>query len=263
MKRPAFAARVARLQAIDRALADTLDALSFGPPVTHVYNPLRYAAALRTAWLERHATHTGGVLFVGLNPGPWGMAQTGVPFGAVPIVRDWLGLDGAVTPLANPHPKRPVEGLACAREEVSGARLWGLLRATFGTPERLFAEAFLTAWCPLAFMEASGLNRTPDKLPARERAPLAAACDQALAETIAVLAPRRVIGIGAFAEGRSRIAVKLAGCHETPVGGLLHPSPASPAANRDWAGGAAASLRSQGLDWPFPMAPASGIEGEP
>jgi single-strand selective monofunctional uracil DNA glycosylase len=251
MKRPAFAARVARLQRLDRELSARLGALSFGPPVTHVYDPLVYAAELRTAWLERYATRTGGVLFVGMNPGPWGMAQTGVPFGAVPIVRDWLKLEGAVGKPPNEHPARPIEGLACAREEVSGTRLWGLFRATFGDPERFFDAAFVACWCPLAFMEASGLNRTPDRLPAAERGPLAEACDAALVGTLEVLAPRLVIGVGAFAEARCRVAARLAG-GAARVAGLLHPSPASPKANRDWAGAAVATLRGLGLDWPFP-----------
>jgi single-strand selective monofunctional uracil DNA glycosylase len=260
VRRPAFAARVARLQQLDRALSDRLDALRFGLPVTHVYNPLRYAQSLRDAYLERFATRTGAVVFVGMNPGPWGMAQTGVPFGAVPIVRDWLRLEGAVGRPAVEHPARPVEGLACAREEVSGMRLWGLLRVTFGDPERLLDAAFVACWCPLAFMEASGLNRTPDRLPAVERASLFAACDAALAETFEVLAPRLVIGVGAFAEARCRVALSRTQL-TPPVAGLLHPSPASPRANRDWAGEAVATLRRLGLDWPFPEAAVATHQG--
>ena len=127
---------------------------------------------------------------------------------------------------------------------MSGARLWGWARQSFGTPEKFFARFFVANYCPLAFMEESGRNRTPDKLPLFERQPLFDACDRALRDLVAYFAPRLVIGIGAFAEGRARAA--LAGL-ELPVGRMPHPSPASPAANADWAGLAAASLRQLGV----------------
>jgi single-strand selective monofunctional uracil DNA glycosylase len=173
------------------------------------------------------------------------MAQTGVPFGEVAMVRDWLGIEGAVGSPPNPHPKRPVEGFACRRSEVSGRRLWGWARDRFGTPERFFARFFVANYCPLAFLEASGRNRTPDKLPAAERAPLFAACDRALRRTVELLAPRRVVGIGGFAEARARAA--LDGI-DVPIGGILHPSPASPAANLGWSRQAERQLRGLGIE---------------
>jgi len=166
-----------------------------------------------------------------MNPGPWGMAQTGVPFGTVSMVRDWLEIDGRVTRPQREHPKRPVLGFSCNREEISGLRLWGWARAAFGTPRRFFARFFIANYCPLAFLEDSGRNRTPDRLPSKEREPLFAACDRALRRTIEHLEPRFVLGLGRFAEQRSRVA--LAGMNLV-IGGTLHPSPASPAANRGW-----------------------------
>lgn len=229
--------------ATDRLL-DELAPLRFGPPVTHVYNPLIYARALHDQYLARFAAGPKRVVFLGMNPGPWGMAQTGVPFGEVAMVRDWLGLAGEVKKPAHEHPKRPIEGLACRRSEVSGSRLWGAIRDRYGSPEAFFADHFVANYCPLSFMEASGLNRTPDKLPASEREPLYAACDEYLRTLIAILDPAWVVGIGAFAEARA--AKALAGMGRN-IGRVPHPSPASPAANRGWAEAAAAALRSQGL----------------
>jgi single-strand selective monofunctional uracil DNA glycosylase len=240
-----------KLRAILDTLSDRLDTMAFGPPVTHVYNPLRYTTAIVDAWLDRFATGSGRVLFVGMNPGPWGMAQTGIPFGEVDAVRDWMGLDGPVGKPFPEHPKRPIDGLNCTRHEISGQRLWGFFRDTFGSADAFYAKAFVTNWCPLSFMEASGANRTPDKLPAAEREPLFAACDEALAAIIETLAPCLVIGVGGFAEKRARLAVAMTSL-AIPIGAMLHPSPASPRANRDWAGTAASELRALGLDWPFP-----------
>ncbi len=238
------------LRRIYAELADALDALSFGPPVHAVYNPLRYAGAMHDAYLRRFAGR-GRVVFVGMNPGPWGMAQTGIPFGEVGAVKGWMGLEAPIGKPSPEHPKRPVDGLACPRSEVSGARLWGFFRDTFGTPEAFFAEAFVANWCPLSFMAESGANLTPDKLPAAERAPLFEACDAALAAALGALRPRLVIGVGAFAEKRARAAMDRAGL-DAPVGTILHPSPASPKANRGWAEAAAAELSALGLSWPFP-----------
>lgn len=230
---------------IARRLSKDVDGLSFEPPVAYVYNPLRYARAPHEAYLKRYGAGPKEVVLLGMNPGPFGMAQTGVPFGEVSAVRDWLGLDGRVGHPEHEHPKRPVQGLACPRSEVSGARLWGWAQARFGTPERFFARFFVVNYCPLVFMEESGRNRTPDKLPAAEREALFAACDRALKETVEVLSPRLVVGVGRFAEGRARAALDGA---DLEIGCMLHPSPASPKANRGWAEAAEADLAGLGLD---------------
>ena len=179
-----------------------------------------------------------------MNPGPFGMAQTGVPFGEVRLVRDWLGIETEVGKPAREHPKRPIEGFACARSEVSGARLWGALSERYGDPNRFFAERFIANYCPLVFMEASGKNRTPDKLPPREREPLYAACDAHLGALVRALEPEWVIGVGKFAEERAQSA--LAGSR-VQIGTILHPSPASPLANRGWADQADQQLMQLGL----------------
>jgi len=198
--------------------------------VTHVYNPLHYAALLTEQYLERYGFAHEETLLLGMNPGPFGMAQTGVPFGDVSIVRDWLQIEGKVKKPRPEHPKRLVEGLDCSRSEVSGTRLWGWAKERFKTPDKFFKKYFVWNYCPLCFMEESGKNRTPDKLPKEERERLFAFCDQALVAVIEELRPKVVVGIGKFAEERA-----LSVCPATTeVRYGLHPSPASPAANRNW-----------------------------
>ncbi|MHC4959267.1 MAG: uracil-DNA glycosylase family protein [Planctomycetota bacterium] len=229
---------------IQRALTKAIAPLRFAPPVTHVYNPLVYARATAEDYLERFARRGVGTLLLGMNPGPWGMAQTGVPFGEVVAVRDWIGVRGDVGKPEHEHPKRPVEGLACQRSEVSGRRLWGWAQERFETPEAFFSRFFVWNYCPLAFLEESGRNRTPDKLPSAESAPLFDACDEALRRLVAYLEPDRVLGIGKFAEGRAR------GALGHVDGFILHPSPASPAANRGWAEQAERQLAALGVEQP-------------
>ncbi len=236
---------------ITRALGRAVSELSFGSPVTHVYNPLAYAAANTETYLRRFARQDVPVLLLGMNPGPFGMVQTGVPFGEVGLVRDWMGIEGEVGRPAVEHPKRPVQGFACERSEVSGARLWGWARDRFGAPERFFETFFVWNFCPLAFLEESGRNRTPDKLPAREREPLFAVCDDALRKAVRWLRPGMVVGIGKFAEARARGVLG----DGVRIGTVLHPSPASPAANAGWVERAEAQFAELGVGLGTPGAP--------
>ena len=157
------------LLAAARELSDTLRALRFAPPVAHVYDPLQYAFAPYRAYVERFGATRKRIVFLGMNPGPFGMMQTGVPFGEVAAVRDWMGIGEPVEPPARQHPKRPIEGFDCTRSEVSGRRLWGWAALRFGTAGAFFRDRFVLNYCPLVFLEASGRNLTPDRLPALER----------------------------------------------------------------------------------------------
>lgn len=232
------------LAKISRALGRTMSKLEFGKPVTHVYNPLQYAKRPHEIYLDRFGASPKEVVFIGMNPGPFGMAQTGVPFGDVGFVRDWMGIEAPVGRPPDEHPKRPVLGFACERSEVSGSRVWGWARDRFGTPERFFSRFFVTNYCPLLFMEETGRNRTPDKLSSSERAALLAACDEALRAVVDALDPDIVVGVGAWATKRARAALGEGG---RPIGTVLHPSPASPKANRGWAPQAESDLRALGI----------------
>ena len=234
---------VAALIAAAQRLSQAVDRLDFAPPVSHVYNPLDYAWAPHEAYLRRFGNGRKRIIFLGMNPGPFGMVQCGVPFGEIAAARDWMGIDEPVGKPAQENPKRPVEGFACQRSEVSGRRLWGLFQQRFGTAEAFFVEHFVANYCPLAFFD-HGRNLTPDKLPAAEADPLYAVCDEHLRDMVRALEPGWLIGIGAFAQERARIA--LAGL-EIRIGKVLHPSPASPAANRGWAEAATRKMVELGI----------------
>jgi single-strand selective monofunctional uracil DNA glycosylase len=238
-----------------RGLARALARLRFPAPVAHVYDPHAYAWAPYEAYVERYGAGPKRVVLLGMNPGPFGMMQTGVPFGEVAAVRDWMGIRARVDKPKHEHPKRPIEGFSCRRSEVSGRRLWGWAAARFGTAEAFFADWFVLNYCPLAFLEASGRNYTPDKLPAALLAEVHAACDRHLAAALTALAPQWAIGVGAFAEKRIRAVVESdlidgAVARRIRVGQILHPSPASPAANRGWE--AAAERQLAALEVPLP-----------
>ena len=234
---------VAALIAAAQRLSQAVDRLDFAPPLSHVYNPLDYAWAPHEAYLRRFGNGRKRIIFLGMNPGPFGMVQCGVPFGEIAAARDWMGIEAPVGKPAQENPKRPIEGFACLRSEVSGRRLWGLFEQRFGTAESFFAQHFVANYCPLAFFD-QGRNLTPDKLPATEADPLYAVCDEHLRDMVRALEPEWLIGIGAFAQERARIA--LAGM-EIRIGKVLHPSPASPAANRGWAEAATRQMAELGI----------------
>jgi single-strand selective monofunctional uracil DNA glycosylase len=235
-----------------RDLSAELAGLSFAPPVAHVYDPLRYAWAPYEQYVARYGADRRRIVMLGMNPGPFGMMQTGVPFGEVAAVRDWMGIEAPVGQPADSHPKRPIEGFACRRSEVSGRRLWGWAARRWQTADRFFGECFVLNYCPLVWLEASGRNRTPVQLPAAEIEPVYRACDRHLARALEALEPEWAIGVGGFAERRLRSVLEgdaIDGdlARRVRVGQILHPSPASPAANRGWAEAVDARLEELGI----------------
>lgn len=218
--------------------------------VSHVYHPLIYARAPCQKYWRRYAGGRKKILFVGMNPGPWGMAQTGIPFGDVPSVRDWLGINAPVGKPENEHPKRPVSGFSCRRREASGQRWWSLIQARYPLPDDFFAHHLVLNYCPLLFLREDGqrvLNITPDKLPAQTRAPLFDACDSFLHTAVELTQVQVLIGIGGFAA--ARILALFGEQDGIRCGKILHPSPANPAANRGFESAATAALKALSIGW--------------
>ena len=219
-------------------LRNDLRGLKFPDPVAYTYNPLEYAWDRHCDYLKNFGSGTKKVLFLGMNPGPYGMAQTGVPFGEISHVRDWMGISGSVKKPDPEHPKRPITGFNCERSEVSGRRLWGLFSELFDSADAFFENHFVANFCPLVWMKETGANLTPDKLPNNCMEPVEKSCRESLARIVEILQPEKLIGIGAFAEKQLASVKK----DHQKIGKILHPSPASPAANRDFSGTATQQL---------------------
>lgn len=227
------------------SLSSGVKALDFSEPVTHIYNPLDYAWQAHESYIRKWGNSTKKILFMGMNPGPFGMAQTGIPFGEIAHVRDWLGISCRVNKPEEEHPKRIIQGFDCTRSEVSGRRLWGLFKEQYGTADAFFQSHYVLNYCPLVFMEASGRNRTPDKLPAEESEPLYTLCDAHLRTVLRVLEIEFLIAVGTFAENRAQRATD--NWHGLQITRILHPSPASPLANKGWGEKVLAQLQAMNL----------------
>ncbi len=226
-----------KILAAAQELSAEVGKLSFSTPVAYTYNPLDYAWAGHEAYVRRFGEGRKDMFFLGMNPGPFGMAQTGVPFGEIAAVTLWMGISAAIGQPAATHPKRPVQGFSCPRSEVSGRRLWGLFEEMFGTAENFFARAYVANYCPLIWMSETGANITPDKLPREQVAAVDAACRRHLVQLLEITQPGLLVGVGAYALKQLELAVA-----ELPeetrkgmvLGTILHPSPASPVANKFW-----------------------------
>ncbi|XP_036416014.1 single-strand-selective monofunctional uracil-DNA glycosylase 1 isoform X2 [Colossoma macropomum] len=240
------ATAAARFLRAELELSARLRTLTFGDPIRYTYNPLEYAWDTHRCYVETYCRSGQSVLFLGMNPGPFGMAQTGVPFGEVNAVRDWLKITGEVGHPANEHPKRRISGLACTQSEVSGARFWGFFKELCGEPDHFFRHCFVHNLCPLIFMRESGKNLTPPELPAADRDALLLHCDAALCQVVSVLGVSMVIGVGKVAEQRARRALTEAGI-SVRVEGIMHPSPRNPLANKGWAAVARTKLQELGV----------------
>lgn len=212
-----------------RRLAREAGNLSWHTP-SHVYNPLLYAWTAHREYLQRYGGARGRVLLLGMNPGPWGMTQTGVPFGDVLMVREWFHIESPLgKSLPEQHPKYPILGMVCHRNEGSGSRLWRWAQQRIGTPDDFFARFFVWNYCPLLFI-AKNRNLTPEHLSRAEADALATICDRALHSVVRALEPSAIVGIGRYAERR---ATELLGV-DADVRYLPHPSPANPNANKRW-----------------------------
>lgn len=208
------------------------------PKDLFVYNPIKYAADMHLQFIERYAVEHTKILFLGMNPGPFGMTQNGIPFGEVSFVKDYFKFDGVIK-----HPKkelesRPIQGLDCPRSEVSGMRFWSLMRDHYGNCDALKGEIYVSNYCPLVFLEKTkrAKNITPDKLPKDVRTVITKLCDEYLWDTVDIIKPEILIGIGKFAEKKLKNT-------QYPYSSILHPSPASPLANRGWAEAATKTLK--------------------
>lgn len=219
----------ASLSHLIRKLAHDLDTLEWSTP-SHVYNPMQYAWDGYEQLLERFGEQRGRVLLVGMNPGPWGMAQTGIPFGNVSTVRDWLHIETKLSSyLPKQHPKYPILGMNCCREEGSGKRLWGWVNERVGAAELFFERFFVWNYCPLLFL-GKDHNLVPSALRVHEQQPMEERCSTALKGILRLLEPAAIIAIGRYAE----LQVKRVVDERLPIRYLLHPSPANPAANHNW-----------------------------
>lgn len=228
---------MSNLSQVAKELSKSCDSLvpELSDPVSVVYNPLDYAWEVHYNYLRKFGELGAKTIILGMNPGPWGMGQTGVPFGDVTKTTGYLGLSGEVGKPENLHPKRPVIGLDCKRGEVSGTRLWGIIEDIFGSAEMAHQKFFVINHCPLLMFDVKGTNLTPDKLRGDAAKKLLSYCDEHLRSVVKILGAVRVIGVGAYAEKQARKA--LAGS-DVEIIRIPHPSPASPMANRN-----------KGADW--------------
>lgn len=205
----------------------------------YIYNPLQYAWDVHKSFLVKFVTHKIDVLFLGMNPGPFGMMQTGVPFGEINAVKDYLKINGKIEKPLKEHKKRPILGFDTTRNEVSGLRFWGMIQKHFPNANCFFDTCTVFNYCPLVFISNTDTakNITPDKLPKSEQNALDEICSDYLSSVISILQPSVLIGVGKYSEQKLQRIVNKIKIYENNkpfVTSIIHPSPANPKANSNW-----------------------------
>ncbi len=205
------------------------------PECVYVYHPLNYAWNFHKKYLELYVKKGTKALFLGMNPGPFGMAQTGIPFGEVNVVKEYLKIDEPLLALPITHPKRPIEGLLCERSEVSGRRLWSLIEKKFPLSKQFTPHLAIMNYCPVVFVDTgpTGKNIIPEKIEKEVRVELEKVCDTYLDDIIDIIRPISVVGIGQYA--KKKLSLSIARSKKNIyVTSIIHPSPANPQANKGW-----------------------------
>ncbi|XP_022186401.2 single-strand selective monofunctional uracil DNA glycosylase isoform X2 [Nilaparvata lugens] len=215
-------------------LTDFNTTLLLRSTVEYIYNPLEYAYDVHKNFVHKYCSSSKKILFLGMNPGPWGMMQTGVPFGDVISVKKWLKITGVIRKPLKEHRLRPVSGFDCKRIEVSGKRFWAFAQQlSHGNPALFFSNCFVHNYFPLVLMTESGKNVTPADLKPAEKKELESVCDESLCSVIDLLQIEVIIAIGRYTEKRVNAALK-----KTPknvhVVYIMHPSPRNPKSNQEW-----------------------------
>lgn len=198
----------------------------------YIYNPLDYAWNSHCEYLKKINTNPKA-FFLGMNPGPLGMMQTGIPFGEVNFVKNWMKIEAVVEKPKREHPNRPVLGFNCPRSEISGKRFWGLFSQRYPNSDDFFKSNCVFNYCPLGFLDAgkTAKNITPDKLNKIERLELERICDLYLYDVLEFLKPQVLIGVGKYAQAKLNAVNK---DKNRLVISIIHPSPGNPQANKNW-----------------------------
>ncbi|XP_054745917.1 single-strand selective monofunctional uracil DNA glycosylase [Anastrepha obliqua] len=220
-----------RFYVLECQLNNTLQDIVRPVSITHVYNPVEYASGLHCAYLQKFLDGPKRVMFVGMNPGPNGMGQTGVPFGNILTVRNEMSLSGSVQQPPSVHVKRPVRGFECSIEEPSGVRIWSLFKKLAGGSLNTFGrQCFVHNFCPLIFYDNAGRNITPSELKGDYKEKIGKECLDVLDLELDLVKPEILVAVGLYMYGmvsRSRHAKDL------KIYKLPHPSPRS-LNNQNW-----------------------------
>ncbi|XP_013171163.1 PREDICTED: single-strand selective monofunctional uracil DNA glycosylase [Papilio xuthus] len=189
-------------------LNNKLEIFQFPAAIKCIYNPTIYARHTFEMYVRKYCNTKKSIMFFGMNPGPFGMSQTGVPFGDVSSVREWLGIEGPVGKPPKELETRPVRGFECTRTEISGKRFWGLLKEICGTPEKFFESSFVYNYLNQQWMKTNGCNLTPGDFKVTEMKALYEICDPIFIKVLELYNVQTIIAVGKFCETRAHKAIE-------------------------------------------------------
>ena len=181
-----------------KSLNIELDELKFFPPCFYVYNPLSYCFESFKIYFEYLNTEEEINLFFGINPGPFGMAQTGIPFGDKETVKNYLKIEPKIDidKIPKQHPKKQILGLEVKRVEKSGRIFWGVIKEFYPEKYDFFKSNFVLNFCPLCFLDEQGRNITPKVLRKEDQIALYKILEIFMLKLFKLIKIKKLIAIG-------------------------------------------------------------------
>lgn len=227
------------LLGFSKTLVQSLQKIDIGQFTNDIimYNVLDYAWDAWEQYITQYAKGTAHTLVLGINPGPHGMVQTGIPFGNISTVQHYLNIQPNIQhDKISPHPRRPVLGLTYTREEPSGKLLWGTIQEMYPNPNDFFSDFFVLNYCPLAFFsnDEKASNLTPDKLPKIYQSHIEILCSKHLAQYLVGFQITRILAVGKYTQQIAGKVLEGGGLdilmpkQKIEVQYLTHPSPLNP-----------------------------------
>ncbi|XP_073819638.1 uncharacterized protein isoform X2 [Musca autumnalis] len=168
-----------------------------------IYNPLDYdAAKIHKDYLKRYLKGPKRVLFVTMNPASHGELQTGIPFGHMPTIREYMKLKSTIIDSPVPHPSEDEE----QERENNSIYFWQMIREIFYSQNfflsKFFQQRFVHSFCPLAFIDGEKQFVTLENLPDKTyRKEVTKACVHILEKQLKLLQPDMVIVMGGYVHG--------------------------------------------------------------
>lgn len=196
-----------------------------------IYNPLEYCLDPFIQYLEKGGEKRD-IVFLGMNPGPFGMMQNGIPFGASNFVNNYLNIekDFDKQKIEKEHPKYKIIGKNIERQEISGTKLWGLIQSFYPDSNTFLENQIVLNYLQLAILDKEkGKNITPDKLNKDVRTKIENICDNQLREILDILESKVLIGVGKYSYD-SLLRVK----KNEKVIKINHPSPLNARYFKTW-----------------------------
>jgi len=201
-----------------------------------VWNPALYALDIYQEYLTKFPPEPGAILALGLNPGPYGMAQTGIPFTDCRTASGALGMEMTIPGKAPDDlisRLKKANGKWRGTYERSSLGMYRFLILAWGDIKTAYRNWFVGNPCPLLFLDPERWNVTPADPRLRRMKEVGELRQRAVIGFSEILNPRGIVCFGKdVAKAVGEVAIRQVGPDRVVF--YEHPARAVP---EKWAAG--------------------------